>query len=249
LQNEYRAAAARNRLSIFVREKECKLTTPENSAFKAEWLQYFGEDEDEKEPPLDEMWTILVIDPVPPPTEVALSKGLVDTDYESMSVLGKHKGKIFILETIYHRGHDPNWTANEFFRLVQRWRVRKALVESVVYQRTLVWYLREQMKKHGFYVLLEPFGEGDKRAKMQKILDGITGVASNRQLYARRTQHEFISQYTNFSTIRKIGHDDVLETVAIGCTELLNGGMNVSEQMIQLDESQYSDLSDYRGAP
>jgi Terminase-like family. len=249
LQDEYRAAAARNRLSIFIREKECKLTSPENSAFKNEWLRYFGEGEDHSEPALEEMWTILVIDPVPPPTEIALQKGIVDSDYEAMSVLGKYKGKIFVLDTISHRGHDPNWTANEFFRLAQKWRIRKALVESVVYQRTLVWYLREQMRKQGRYILLEPFGEGDKRSKTQKILDGITGVASNNQLYVRRDQHDLISQYTNFSVVRKIGHDDVLETVAVGCTELLNGGMNVSDTVLELEEDQYQDLDDYRGAP
>jgi hypothetical protein len=248
LREEYRAAAARNRLSIFVREKECKLTTPENSAFKAEWLRFFGKDEEEPEPPLDQMWTIMVIDPTPPPSEIQLAKGLVDADYEAITVLGKYKGKVFVLETDYHRGGDPNWTANIFFRLVQKWRIRKALIESVVYQRTLAWYLREQMRKQGFYILLEEFGRGDKRSKTQKILDGITGIASNHQLYVRRDQVELIDQYTNFSVIKKIGHDDVIETVAIGCTELMNGGINVSDA-ITLDEDQYEELGDYRGAP
>lgn len=249
LRDEYRAAAARNRLSIFVREKECKLTTPETSAFKETWLQYFGTDEAEEEPPLNEMWTILVIDPVPPPSEIQLAKGIVEGDYEAMSVLGKWKGKVYVLETAYHRGHDPNWTTSEFFRLCQKWRVRKALIESVVFQKTLVWYLREQMKKFGTYILLDEFGRGDRRSKTQKILDGITGIASNKQLYFRRDQVEAISQYTNFSTIRKIGHDDVLETIAVGCTELMNGGINVSEIQIELQEDQYEDLTDYRGAP
>lgn len=249
LQKEYQQAAARNRLSIFIREKECKLTSPENSAFKAAWLRYFGKDEITIEPPLEQMWTILVIDPIPPPSEIKLAKGIIDSDYEALTVLGKYQGKVFVLETAYSRGNDPNWTSSEFFRLVSKWRVRKALIESVVFSKTVAWYLREQMRKAGIYVLLDEFGRGDRRSKTQKILDGITGIASNGQLYFRRDQTEAISQFTNFSTIRKIGHDDVLETIAVGCTELMNGGLNVSGEAIDLEEGEFADLTDYRGAP
>lgn len=249
LQQEYRAAAARNRLSIFVREKECKLTTPENSAFKESWLLYFGKDEEEPEPPLNEMFTLLIIDPTPPPSEIALAKGLVDNDFEAITVLGRYKGKIYLLETVFHRGHSPNWTSSEFFRLAQKWRIRKALIESVAYQRTLVWFIREEMKKSGVFYLLEEFGRGDKRSKTQKIVDGILGPASNRQLFVRRDQHEFIAQYTSFSVIKKIGKDDVIETVAIGCLELQNKGFNVNDDVLDLEEDEYKDLTDYRGAP
>ena len=250
LQEEYRAAAARNRLSIFIREKECRLISSELAAFKEEWIEYFGLNEDEPEPPLNEMFTILVIDPTPPPSEIALAKGLIENDYEAMTVLGRYRGKIYVLESVYHKGHDPNWTTQELFRLGKKWRVRKVLVEAVVFSKTVVWYLREQMRKTATYFLLEEFGADDRRAKFQKIIDGITGVASNHQLYFRRAgQEEALAQFRTFSTIKKIGHDDVLETIAIGCTELMNKGLNYNGATLELSEDEYEDLSEYRGAP
>jgi len=227
LRNEYRAAAERNALHIFVREKECRLVAPENNAFRPDWIQYFGAGELEAEPSLHEMWTILVIDPVPPPSEAELNKGLVDKDFEAISVLGRRAGKIYVLETVYNRGHDPNWTIQEFFRLVDRWRVRMAVVESVAYQRTLAWVLREAMKRVGRYVMIKEYV--DKRKKEQRIIDGISGIASNKQLFFRKDQLELISQFVHFSLVKKLGKDDVLESVAVGASELQDQGFNLTE--------------------
>lgn len=253
LRDEYRAALARNRLSIFIREKECKLSTPENNCFKDEWLKFFGDNELEPEPPLHEMVTIMVIDPVPPPTEAKLQKGIIDGDYEAISVLGRYQGKVYLLDSVYHRGHDPSWTASEFFRLAARWRIRKALVESVAYQQTLVWLLREAMKKAQVFYLIEEFGRGDKRPKATKIVDGLQGITSNGQFFCRREQTEFISQYRDMSLVKKLVKDDVIETVALGCTELMNKGLNIpgSDQVgkLKYNEDEYESLGDYRGAP
>jgi hypothetical protein len=253
LQDEYRAAAARNRLSIFVREKECKLTTPENNCFKDEWLKYFGVDENEPEPPLHEMITIMVIDPVPPPSEAKLQKGIIDGDFEAISVLGRYQGKVYLLESVYNRGHDPTWTASEFFRLAARWRIRKALVEAVAYQQTLVWLLREAMKKARVFYLIEEFGKGDKRPKATKIVDGLQGICSNGQFFCRRNQLEFITQFRDMSLVKKLVKDDVLETVALGCIELQNKGLNIpGSDKVGTDpynEDEYESLGDYRGAP
>lgn len=244
LQAEYASAVARNRLSVFSREKECKLITTELSAFKEEWLQYFGEGEDEPEPPLSEMLTLLVIDPVPPPSEVALAKGLPRGDYEAIVVVGQWRGKIYVLETSYRRGHNPSWTTAEFFRLAVKWRIRRGVVESVAYQRTLAWILREAMKKAGVYFMITEFL--DKRKKELRIHDGLHGVAANRQIYARRRQTVFIDQFIRFSETKKLDHDDVLEAVAIGATELQNGGLNLAGGG-QQDESGIPDL-EYSGA-
>ena len=244
LQEEYAAAAARNRLSVFAREKECKLITLELSAFKEEWLQFFGVGEEEPEPLLDEMFCVLVIDPVPPPSDNALAKGLPKGDYEALGVIGKYKGKLYVLETSYRRGHNPSWTVAEFFRLAQRWRVRKVVVEAVAYQRTLAWLLREAMKRAGTYYAITEYI--DKRKKELRIHDGLHGVSHNRQLFVRRRQTVLIDQYIRFSESKKLDHDDVLEVVAIGATELQNGGFNLADGGYH-DESGIEDLA-YAGA-
>lgn len=248
LHDEYNLALERNRLSIFSREMECKLITPENAAFKPEWLQFFGKDEETAEPEDHLMWTLMVIDPVPPPSETRLAKGTHDGDFEAISVLGRYKGKIFVLDTYYNRGHTPSWTINTFFMLARKWRIRGCIVETVAYQQTLAWMLREAMKKAGEYYLVEEFK--DRRPKAQRIVDGIQGIAGNRQLYFRRSQHTALDQYLKFSTIKKTGKDDVLETIAIGCIKLQNIGFNIPESESAMpNEGEFELLTAYRGAP
>src|SRR5690606_15903064 len=43
LREEKQAYIARNELSLWMREKECKRVSPETSDFRAEWLQYYYE--------------------------------------------------------------------------------------------------------------------------------------------------------------------------------------------------------------
>lgn len=246
LRAERQAAIAKNRLSIFSREMECKIVTPENSKFREEWLRYYGDGEEEPTPDWTDMWIELVIDPVPPPSPTEIKKNLTGKDYEALTVIGKKNNKFYLLETVYNRGHEPSWTVAEFFRLCNKWRPKKVLVESVAYQRTLAWLLRQAMQRAGRYWLIEEFN--DKRSKYTKIIDGITGPASNGQLFIPRCGvDEFVSQYVGYHNVE---FDDVIETVAIGLTSLQHGAIGGTEDFnYKTIEAEYEDLGDYRGAP
>ena len=249
LRQEKEAAIARNELSIFAREKECRLITPETSAFRAEWLKYFGENEMESEPPRHEMWVELVIDPVPPPSEIQIAKGLVGKDFEALTAVGRWKNRYYVLETIYNRGHQPNWTVATFFELCNRWQPRKVIVEAVAYQATLAWLLREGMKRTGRFYPIEEFK--DKRKKIDRIKDGLAGAASNGALYVRRSQSAFISQFIHFPGKNPDGtHDDVLETVAIGVASLSRGFVGDLAEDHYMQQDKYVPQLEYaRGAP
>lgn len=249
LIEDYRAALARNRLSIFVREKECRLVALEEACFKPDWIQYFGEGCPEPEPPLHEMYVVLVIDPVPPPSDAELERGLIDKDFEAIVAVGKWKGKIYVLETSVSRGHDPNWTIGEFFRMMMRWKAKKCIVEVTAYQKTLEWLLRQKMKEYRVYYLVQPYTD-NKRKKHQRIIDGLTGVLSNKVIYYRSDQAELVEQTTRYSQTRKIAKDDVIEAVAIAVSDLSNAGDFAGLDATTLDESEYKDLSDqYGGCP
>jgi phage terminase large subunit-like protein len=249
LRKEKRAAISRNTLSIFAREKEVRLVTPETSAFREAWLRYFGFGEEEPEPPRDELWIEYAIDPVPPPSDAAIAKGLKKNDFEAHAIVGRRRGKYYLLELVANRGHDPSWTSATFFELASRWAPRKVLVESVAYQRTLTWLLKEAMKRAGRYWVVEPFD--DKRRKIDRILQGVKGVAANEQLYVRRTQTGFISQYIHYPGKNPDGtHDDELEATAVALTSLQSGHVgNVSEDQYRGREQDFEALEDYRGAP
>lgn len=244
LRAEREAAMRRNKLSIFSKEWECKLVTPETSVFREEWLNYY---DDTSRPPLHEMWTVMAIDPVPPPSELQVKKGFTDKDFEAIVVVGRRKGEYWLLETSYNRGHDPKWTVAEFFRLASIYKPRKIVVESASYQRTLSWLIRQAMQKVGRYYVIEEFD--DKRRKYDRIVDGISGVASNGQLYVHRLRHtEFQSQYVHYSNVK---YDDVLEAVAVALTVLQRGVIadDSTADIAMLSEDHIPDLEDYRGAP
>lgn len=246
LKKERAAAVLLNKLSIFSKEMECKLITPENSLFREEWLQQHGT-EAEPTPDWYDMWVEIAIDPVPPPSEAQIAKGLYGKDFEAMVVVGKKNSKYYLLETVYNRGHDPSWTVAEFFRLCTKWRPKKVIVESVAYQRTLAWLLKQAMKTAGRYWMVEEFT--DRRKKRDRIIDGIKGVASNGQLFVNVRDHaEFISQYIKYPNVP---YDDVLEGAAVALTSLQRGGVGDTEESFETKETEAAipALENYRGAP
>lgn len=249
LRAEKKAAIARNRYSIFAREKECKLITPEDCYFQKEWVQFFGDGETTPEPPREAMTVVMAIDPVPPATPLQLKKGLKDKDYEAFSVVGRYKSQYYVLETSAHRGHNPSWTVSEFFRLAIKWRPSKILVEAVAYQATLAWILREAMKRQSRYWLMEEFK--DKRKKQDRIHQGLQGPASEMAVFFRRSQTKLLSQFLHYpGKMPDENHEDELETVAV-CVEALSHGYvgDVPDDYAELIEDAIPALVDYRGAP
>lgn len=248
LRAEKRAAVARNKYSIFAREKECLLVVAEDCAFRSEWLRFFGDGEKESEPPYHEMWIEMAIDPVPPPSQKQLDSGLKDKDYESFSVVGRWKGKYYLLEQTHNRGHTPQWTVATFWELCLRWRPRKVLVESVAYQATLAWLLRETMRKTGRYFLIEEFK--DKRAKYKRIVDGLSGPAGEGAFYCRRSQTTFIGQFSHYPGKNPDGNfDDDLESAAVATGSLHTGRIgDMPDDHYKHDEESIEEI-EYMGAP
>lgn len=249
LREEKLAAVARNSLSIFAREKECKLITPESSYFREEWIRYFGFGEAEGEPPRHEMQVVYVIDPVPPPSDGELARGLIKKDFESHCVVGRWKDKYFVLEMVAERGHDPAWTTATFFELCNRWSPTKVIVETVAYQKTLVWILKEAMRRTGRYWMIEEFK--DKRHKTVRINQGLKGPLSYGAVYFRKKQATLISQVIHYPGKNPDSeHDDEIETVAIGVESLSRGFVGeIGENYLQTMEDHIPKLEYARGAP
>ncbi len=243
LRKEKLAAINRNQLSIFLREKECKLISPETSAFKPEWLQFY-----ELEP--ENTYCVLVIDPVPPPSEIQIAKGLRGKDYEAFAVVGRKNGKFYLLEYSYHRGHEPDWTIAEFFRLCAAHNPRRVLVEAVAYQRTLAWLLRKAMDFQRKWYTIEEFD--DKRHKYDRIVDALTPIASNKRLFVKEEHRTFRAQFTAYPDV---ANDDVIEAVAAGVAYLSGhrmgeGGDDMDEfKLLAEEEENILSLAAYRGCP
>jgi len=211
LQEEKREYIRRNQVSTFTREKECKIVARETATFLAEWLRYYDLD------PEDHFYTVMWIDPVPPPSDAELAQGLKDKDYECLTVMTRVRSNFYLREYTFKHGHDPSWTIMEFFRLCAKYRPKRIYVESVAYQRTLAWLLRKAMEQQRKYYVIEEVT--DKRKKFQRIVDGLSGPAANGHVFVKNTMIDFIQQYSDYPNV---SHDDILETVA-GCCEKLSG--------------------------
>lgn len=230
---ERNAAIQRNQLSLWTREKMCKYVSRERAAFDRSKLQTY-------EILPDEMVIVLRIDPVPPAREGQLPKG----DYECLTVLGRWKNRIYVLEYSQNRGHQPDWTVSEFFRLLDKWRPLKVKVETVAYQRTLSWLLRQAMQKRRRFVQVDDVD--DKRSKDTKIRQGLTGVIANQLLYLRADMSEAFEQ---LETYPDVPYDDLIETIACGADDLMNDLSLISAEHLGAD-SELAPLPDsWRSAP
>lgn len=239
LRKQKAAAIARNHASIWYREKECRLISRETSDFDEEWIQYWDVIP-------DRMATILVIDPVPPPTDKQVQQGMSKRDFEVLNVLGLFRGKVFDLEYAMNRGHDPDWTVAEFFRLVYKWKIPRAVVISVNYEKTLAWLLRKAMKQRRKYIQIDDHtfeGKADRRSKRDRIVQGLNGVMSNKQFYLHKSMVDLIDQIRSYPAV---SHDDVIETAAVGAEKLLEADFIEGELE---DEEDIPSLGDWRSAP
>ncbi len=224
------AAFKRNQGHVWLREKECKLVDPASAAFISTWWKTFD---------LAPTYgvTVMAIDPVPPPSEREIQQGLKYKDYEAISVVRKHAGRYYVLEVSRNRGHEPDWTIMEFFRLALKYRPRSIVVEGVAYQKTLAWLIKKAMKARRQYFVVEEVT--DRRKKYDRIVDSIAPAASLGMLeFAPNlpsSVHEQFCDYPNVS------HDDDLDSIAMAITKLsgmvyVEGGeADVSEEEIQAE--------------
>lgn len=211
LVREKENAVAANRLSIWMREMECKLTSPETNAFKVEWLKV--EEVDLAADPL--LHCVVGVDPVPPPSERAMQKGLKG-DWEVFAVWGRlASGRLALLDLAMNRGHQPSWTISEFFRLGLKWRPVVFVVEAVAYQRTLAAFLRNAMMERRIFFSMKE--RVDRRRKVDRIPQVLAGPAQHGLIVVPPRFGEFIEQFMVFPNGQ---HDDVLDASAMAIEEL-----------------------------
>lgn len=213
LREEKRAAIFRGKYSIFAREMECKLITPELSSFRPEWLE-FWEDVPKG------IFSVLVIDPVPPPTPLQMKRQLKGKDSEAHAVVGRKGGEYFALETRESNNHEPNWTVANALELCRKWKCTRILLLAVGYETVLEGMLKREMARKGIYWPVE-IVPTEGKSKFARIINALSGTASAGKLRVNRSMTTFLSQFSEYGPTYT-GHDDVLEAVAAGVHALVN---------------------------
>lgn len=238
-QAEKASAIAANEYPQFARELECQLITDTNTAFKLEWITEY--DERDLPPGVN----IVVIDPVPPPSERQLAKQLHGKDYEAIGVIRRAKGAYYVLEYHRNRGHEPNWTVAMATELARKHRAMRIVVEAVAYQRVLEYLLRQEMTRKGQYYAITPVT--DKRKKYNRIVSTLAGPLSQGRLYIRPNMSDLKAELVAYPNVN---HDDLVDMVAMGVLDLSNGLIDLDEsEYMEIDESHIPDLAPAGGCP
>jgi phage terminase large subunit-like protein len=234
LRADKAAAINRGRLSIFLREMECKLVAPELCPLKPEWLRYY-----EDQAPLGGM-TVLAVDPVPPASDVQLAKNLQNKDFEAQGVWRRVKGEYYLVDLVVNRGHDPNWSVNSILQLARDHRVSRIVLQRFTQEKTLKWLIEQEMRRRGMYFVIEDTTEKQGISKFKRIEGTLAGPASQGHLWVSKRHTDFIEQWTNYRPGK--GHDDILDMSATALTALIN-------PYLELGVDDYADLDDLPKLP
>lgn len=229
LRKEKEGAVIANRLSKFAREMECKLVAAETLSFRPNWVKFY-----EQTPKLYQ--SVLVIDPVPPPSDRQLANNrLANKDFEAQAVVARAGGEYYLLDYRLNRGHDPNWSAATMFELGSRYRISRVVLETIAAQRYLKWFLQQEMVRKQFYFAIKD-APGDQRPKFVRITTALNGPCSQGKFLCRQNHLEFLEQFYSYGVGFK-GHDDLLDAVAGGVRELTN-------PYLELGVDDYADITD-----
>lgn len=219
LREDKIAAIRRNRLSVFAREMECRLVSRETAQFRPTWLNIRPEPNSAPRG----QYSVLAIDPVPPPSERQQQMGMKGKDWETHYVWARTSGdngtEYHLCDFARSRGHDPSWSIATGLGLARKWRVSRIVVDAVAYQRTLKWLFEKAMQRNGIYYQVIPVADGMK--KFARITSVIGGLASDGRLWIGPEHSIFASQYEQFGPTYA-GVDDDLDASALALQELNN---------------------------
>lgn len=238
---EKRSAIERNQLSLWMREKMCRITAKETCEFRSEWLKYY-----EVLPPNPIF--IGAIDPAPIQSDSARLRG-VQTDLQAVMVCAYWRGNKYVVEYELARDQDPEAVARAVERLARKYPIRRWGVEGVAYQRTLKWFLEREMQagrlKHMRIVELGMKGRAIPKGKTERIIQSHSGRASSGCLFVKKEHHQFIEDFTNFPNVR---FKDLLDVSAM-CDMTLTPQAENQGNSLEYDESDIPELEWHRSAP
>jgi predicted phage terminase large subunit-like protein len=240
LRRDKTQAVARNKLSIFAREMECRLVQQELRDFRLEWLKFY----DKTTAKSLRGTFILGIDPVPPPSPKALAENMEGRDYEAHTVWCRTAGGYYLVDLRVHRGHDPGWSVATALSLAQEWRVARIVVETIMYQRVLKWHMEKEMLRRKTFFVVKPFE--DKRAKYNRITSVFGNIAPQGLIFVDASHAEFVQQFTEY---HGGDYDDVLDASAIALSDLVSPYLELGNDDYYMQDDDVPQINFARACP
>lgn len=211
LLKEKQSYIDKNQLSIWLREKECKIVSDETAAFP--WpLKYWDV--------IPEGGiTVLSVDPTPPPREGAIGQIVRksgDLDKATVTVLRLFRNAVFVCETYGTQSPDEEELFSKMAEMAHRWApIMHIAIETILFARVIASGFKKWLARKRLWMTIKQIE--DRRKKETRIRSEIAHFASNGLLYVHRSQMELIEQYTSYPDVN---HDDFLDGLAVGLMSL-----------------------------
>lgn len=235
LLDEKQTYLQKNQLSVWLREKECKIVSAETATFP--WpLKYW-------EVVPDGGITILAVDPTPPPREGEMGRQIRragQVDQAALLVIRLFRNSAFVLETYGTESPDEEELFAKMDEMCQRWApMMHVAVETILFARVIASGFKKYMQRKRRWMTVKQIE--DKRKKQTRIGSEISHFASNGLLFVHPTQRELIDQLTTYPDTNK---DDFVDGLAIGLMSL--GIWRTDDQGKSILEGDFTDVTDHK---
>ncbi len=178
-------------------------TALEGMVFKNEWFRHYDT------APRD-IIVYTTIDLASPPEEC---KG--DPDFNVVMTVGKDlsSGRLYVLDYFRERC-TPSVLIQALFTHVRMYGPVKVGIESVAYQRAMITWVKERMRKDNLYFMVEPITHG-KKSKLTRI-KGLEPFYKAGMVFHRKSHRILESELLQVSHDRGIiaANDDVMDALS-----------------------------------
>ncbi len=172
----------------------------DNMVFQPEWFTFY-------ETPPEDLICYTTVDLAGDPEE---SKGK-ETDFNVVMTCGKDlvTGRIYVLD-YFQRRCNPSDLIAALFSHVRRFHPVKVGIESVAYQKSMIYWIKERMRSEGEYFWVEPITHG-RRSKGSRI-QGLQPLVNSGNLLMRSGHKALLGEMTAFPYG---AHDDVIDALSM----------------------------------
>ena len=174
---------------------------PDQMSFKPEWFQTYVE-----APQFMEIHTS--VDPAGDPED---SKG--SPDYTVVMTTGKDtiSGRIYVLH-YWRQRCNPGEMINEIFRQVKAYGSLSCVVESVAYQNTIRYWIKEKMVAEGYFFICKQVPSTHTRKSKNAKIMGLQPLFANKMIFMKEWMKDLRTELQSFP----LGaHDDVADALCM----------------------------------
>lgn len=204
LNREKAAAVRRGQYRLWMREKEGKIVAGNDKAIDITKIRYY-------DVLPDVMVRVIVIDPA--------SSDAPDADHHVVMTVGLRGLDYYVLALHVAKAVMPDEASNAFFNQVLNFGpIMRAGVESIAYQRTLKWYIEQQMRARRTFVPIQMIQ--DKRSKANRITQAIPGVIAYGHLHIHSSMSDLVTQADDYDPQVDDQEDDILDALSMAIVML-----------------------------